>query len=336
MKTPTETEEQQTETEQEPLEGERLQKVMARGGIGSRRQVEQWIREGRIKVNRKPAELGMRVTPEDEIRFNGDQVHPFPKSGLEQRTRVLLYHKPAGQVTSRKDPEGRDTVFKHLPKVRGARWIAIGRLDYNTSGLLLFTTDGDLAHHLMHPSTEVDREYAVRVLGEATEEQLQQLRTGVELEDGVARFSDIVESGGSGANHWYHVVLQEGRNREVRRMWEAVGLTVSRLMRVRYGTIFLDKKVRVGKSRELEREEVRELQEVAGVQVAEPLKLKAAAADPREKRKAPRKKIQLRPSSEWSSNKNDMPSSKQPSKKTNKKPNKNSSSKSGKPYGRRR
>ena len=274
-------------------EGERLQKVMARAGIGSRRQVEQWIREGRIKVNRQPATLGMRVTPDDEIRFNGDQVHPFPKEGVSQRSRVLLYHKPAGQVTSRKDPEGRDTVFKHLPKLRGARWIAIGRLDYNTSGLLLFTTDGDLAHRLMHPSTEIDREYAVRVLGEATPEQLEQLRAGVELEDGVARFTDIVESGGKGANHWYHVVLQEGRNREVRRMWEAVGLTVSRLMRVRYGTIFLDKRVRVGKSRELELEEVRQLQEIAGMEVSEPLSLKGDKSTPR-KGAARRKKIYRR------------------------------------------
>ncbi len=275
-------------------EGERLQKVMARAGIGSRRQVEQWMREGRIKVNRQPAELGVRVTPADEIRFNGDQVHPFPKEGTQQQTRVLLYHKPAGQVTSRRDPEGRDTVFNHLPKIRGARWIAIGRLDYNTSGLLLFTTDGDLAHHLMHPSTEIDREYAVRVLGEATEEQLQQLRSGVELEDGVANFSDIVESGGAGTNHWYHVVLQEGRNREVRRMWEAVGLTVSRLMRVRYGTIFLDKRVRVGKTRELEREEVRQLQEIAGVEVSEPLTLKQSRSE-RGRGAARRKKIHHKP-----------------------------------------
>lgn len=310
METPTESDEQSAEGQTEAVTGERLQKVMARGGIGSRRQVEQWIREGRIKVNRQPAELGMRVTREDEIRFNGDQIHPFPKEGLQPQTRVLLYHKPAGQVTSRKDPEGRDTVFKHLPKLRGARWIAIGRLDYNTSGLLLFTTDGDLAHRLMHPSTEIDREYAVRVLGEATEAQLQQLRSGVELEDGEARFSDIVESGGSGSNHWYHVVLQEGRNREVRRMWEAVGLTVSRLMRVRYGTIFLDKKVRVGKSRELEREEVRQLQEIAGVQQSEPLMLKSAkTAEKRGGGAARRKKIHRRAPSEWSSGR--QPSSEQ-------------------------
>ncbi|HIJ35190.1 MAG TPA: pseudouridine synthase, partial [Gammaproteobacteria bacterium] len=255
----------ETDESVQPLTGERLQKVMARAGVASRRQVESWIREGKIRVNRETATLGMRITPEDEVRLNGDQLHLYPKEGGEMQTRVLLYHKPAGQVTSRKDPEGRDTVFKHLPKVRGGRWIAIGRLDYNTSGLLLFTTDGELAHRLMHPSTEVDREYAVRVLGEATAGQLEQLRKGVELEDGVARFSDIVESGGKGTNHWYHVVLQEGRNREVRRMWEAVGLTVSRLMRVRYGSIFLDKKIRAGKSRELEREEVRELMQVAGL-----------------------------------------------------------------------
>ncbi len=283
---------EQSTVESQP-QGERLQKVLARAGIGSRRQVEQWIREGRIKVNRQPAELGMRVTREDEIRLNGDQLHPFPREGVISQVRVLLYHKPAGQVTSRRDPEGRDTVFNHLPKIRGARWIAIGRLDYNTSGLLLFTTDGDLAHRLMHPSTEIDREYAVRVLGEATPEQLQQLRTGVELEDGVAHFSDIVESGGAGVNHWYHVVLQEGRNREVRRMWEAVGLTVSRLMRVRYGTIFLDKRVRAGKSRELERDEVRQLQEVAGIAPNAPLALKPSHSEPR-RGASRRKRIQHR------------------------------------------
>ncbi len=280
------------EIEQEEMEqpqGERIQKVMARAGIGSRRQVEQWIKEGRIKVNRQPAQLGMRITPEDEVRLNGDRVHPFPKSGAAPQTRVLLYHKPAGQVTTRRDPEGRDTVFNHLPKIRGARWIAIGRLDYNTSGLLLFTTDGELAHRLMHPSAAIDREYAVRVLGEASDEQLEQLHNGVELEDGIASFTDIVESGGKGANHWYHVVLQEGRNREVRRMWEAVGLTVSRLMRVRYGTIFLDK-LRAGKTRELERDEVRQLQEMAGIEVSEPLTLKKPRGE-RSKGAARRKKI---------------------------------------------
>jgi len=264
-----------SEEEQAP-EGERLQKVMARAGMGSRRQVEQWIREGRIKVNRQPATLGMRVTATDEIRLNGDRVHPFPKEGAAPRTRVLLYHKPAGQMTTRRDPEGRDTVFEHLPKVQGARWIAVGRLDYNTSGLLLFTTDGDLANRLMHPSAAVDREYAVRTLGEASEAQLEQLRNGVELEDGMARFSDIVESGGKGVNHWYHVVLQEGRNREVRRMWEAVGITVSRLMRVRYGPILLGNRVRTGKSRELDREEIRLLQQIAGAEVSEPLGLKSS------------------------------------------------------------
>ena len=287
----------ETDESVQPLTGERLQKVMARAGVASRRQVESWIREGKIRVNRETATLGMRITPEDEVRLNGDQLHLYPKEGGEMQTRVLLYHKPAGQVTSRKDPEGRDTVFKHLPKVRGGRWIAIGRLDYNTSGLLLFTTDGELAHRLMHPSTEVDREYAVRVLGEATAGQLEQLRKGVELEDGVARFSDIVESGGKGTNHWYHVVLQEGRNREVRRMWEAVGLTVSRLMRVRYGSIFLDKKIRAGKSRELEREEVRELMQGAGLKMEAPLKLKrpeeGTAARP-QKGAARRKKIRVR------------------------------------------
>ncbi len=274
----------------EVTEGERLQKVMARAGIGSRRQVEQWIREGRIKVNRRPATLGVRVTPGDEIRLNGDLIHPFSGSTKQSQARVLLYHKPAGQVTARNDPQGRDNVFNHLPKISGARWIVVGRLDYNTSGLLLFTTDGELAHRLMHPSSAIDREYAVRVLGEVSAEQMEQLRSGVELEDGVARFSDIVESGGKGANHWYHVVLQEGRNREVRRMWEAVGLTVSRLMRVRFGPIFLDK-LRVGKSRELDRAEVRELQLMVGIDVGRPLQLKKPLSGrKREGEKQPRRK----------------------------------------------
>ncbi|MBT3197988.1 MAG: pseudouridine synthase [Gammaproteobacteria bacterium] len=285
------------------LDGERLQKVLARAGIGSRRQVEQWIRDGRIKINRQPATLGVRVSAEDEIRLNGDQLHPFPRPGESRKSRVLLYHKPAGQVTTRKDPQGRDTVFNHLPKLRGARWIAVGRLDYNTSGLLLFTTDGDLAHHLMHPSAEVEREYAVRTLGMASDQQLEQLRSGVELEDGRAHFSDIVDSGGAGVNHWYHVVLQEGRNREVRRMWEAVGLTVSRLMRVRYGPIVLTSRVRMGKSRELELEEVRLLQGIAGVEVSEPLKLKSPVSKEavRGKKGAPAKsRIRHKPSSKSS------------------------------------
>ncbi len=256
------------ETEQEKLAGERIQKVLSNAGIGSRRQVEDWVRAGRIQVNREPAMIGMRITPADEIRLNGDQIHPFQKREQMQRTRVLLYNKPAGQVTSRKDEKGRKTVFDHLPRIQGGRWIAIGRLDINTMGLLLFTNDGQLANKLMHPSTQVDREYAVRILGTATAAQLTQLREGVELEDGVARFNDVVDSGneGEGVNHWYHVVLQEGRNRAVRRMWEAVGLTVSRLMRVRFGTIFLTNRVRMGKFVELSPEEVASLQELAGLE----------------------------------------------------------------------
>ncbi len=275
-----------------PLSGERLQKVMARAGLGSRRQIERWMQEGKIKVNRKPATLGIRVTASDEIRLNGDQVHPFPKEGGRNKSRVILYHKPARQMTTRSDPEGRDTVFNHLPKIRGARWISVGRLDYNTSGLLLFTTDGDLANRLMHPSAEVEREYAVRTMGEATDEQLDQLLKGVELDDGMAHFSDIVDSGGQGINHWYHVVLREGRNREVRRMWEAVGLTVSRLMRVRYGPVILSKSVRVGKSRELAPEEIRELQLVAGIEVAKPLGVTSGARTT----PSPRNKIRVKPS----------------------------------------
>lgn len=237
---------------------EKLQKVLARAGLGSRREMERWISDGRIEVNGKPATLGDRVKEtRDRIAVDGRLL----KQAEPQATRVLAYHKPVGEICTRDDPEGRTTVFENLPKLQQSRWLNIGRLDINTSGLLLFTNNGELAHQLTHPSKQVEREYAVRVLGTATEEVLKQLTQGVQLEDGFARFEHIVNSGGRGANHWYHVVVTEGRNRVVRRLWESQNMGVSRLMRVRFGPIFLESSLRVGKMRELKAAEVQRLLE---------------------------------------------------------------------------
>jgi 23S rRNA pseudouridine2605 synthase len=228
---------------------EKLQKVLARAGYGSRRELEDWITAGRIKVNNQVAKLGDRVSETDRITVDGDPVRKTRLS--ERRSRVLIYHKPVGEVCTRSDPEGRDTIFNHLPKLTSGRWITIGRLDLNTSGLLLITTDGDLANRMMHPSHQVEREYAVRVMGEVTPEILKNLKEGVELEDGPAHFDMIASGGGDGANSWYHVILREGRNREVRRLWESQGIQVSRLMRVRYGMISLPRGQRPGRWEEL-------------------------------------------------------------------------------------
>ncbi len=227
------------------MNSEKLQKVLARGGLGSRRAIEEWIKQGRVSVNRQPAHVGARVSSQDEIRLD-NRLIPSSKLFLGQYE-ILAYHKPEGEICSSHDPEGRPTVFERLPKPKSGKWILVGRLDINSSGLLLATTDGELANRLMHPSSGVEREYAVRVLGAVTPEQLAQLRTGVPLEDGEAKFDHIMEAGGEGANHWYHVVLHEGRNREVRRMWAAVGVTVSRLIRIRYGAAKLPPYLRAGR-----------------------------------------------------------------------------------------
>jgi 23S rRNA pseudouridine2605 synthase len=246
-------------------QGERLQKVLANAGLGSRREIERWIKDGKVKVNGKLAKLGDRVQGEDLVQIGNRKIKIDRISDIERR--VIIYNKPEGEVVTKFDPERRPTVFRKLPKLKASgRWIAVGRLDINSSGLMLFTTDGELANRLMHPSKALEREYAVRVLGEVTDEMLETLVHGVELEDGPARFEDIVESGGKGANRWFHLVIMEGRNREVRRMWEAVGAKVNRLKRVRYGPIMLGDRLHVGKYRDLEPNEMSELLAMVGME----------------------------------------------------------------------
>lgn len=243
--------------------GEKLQKVLARTGFGSRREMERWIEERRITVDGHVASLGDRVDGTARITVDGKPLKAAPA----EETRCILYHKPTGEVCSRKDPQGRKTVFDHLPKLKSGRWISIGRLDYNTSGLLLFSTDGDLANALMHPSSNIEREYMVRIMGDVQPEMLQRMMEGVMLEDGVAKFADVQDGGGEGINRWFYVVLMEGRNREVRRLWESQGLTVSRLKRVRYGEVFIPSRVKQGQWSELERKEIKGLYRMAGLGV---------------------------------------------------------------------
>ncbi len=211
------------------------------------------ILAGRITVNREPADVGQKVAPGDEVRINGELVKV---RFAEPRARILMYHKPAGEIVTRDDPEGRPTVFEKLPNIGNGKWIAIGRLDFNTEGLLLFTNSGELANKMMHPRYEVEREYAVRVMGLLTPEQEQALLTGIELEDGPGKVEKLTDGGGEGSNHWYHIVIREGRNREVRRLFEAIGLTVSRLIRTRYGTVAMPSRVKRGQTLELTPEEV--------------------------------------------------------------------------------
>lgn len=234
--------------------GERIQKVLAQGGMGSRREIERWIDEGRIKINGMVAGQGVRLKAGDYLQLN-ERVVNWEKFS-EQATRVLLYHKAVGEVVTRNDPEGRPTVFSNLPKLDTARWIAVGRLDINTSGLLLLTNNGELANRLMHPSSQVQREYAVRILGNVSDATLELLKTGVQLEDGSAKFDELHFYGGEGANKWYHVIVSEGRNRLVRRLWESQQLTVSRLMRVRYGEIVLPDGLKTSRSYELNDKEL--------------------------------------------------------------------------------
>lgn len=243
---------------------EKLHKLLANAGYGSRREMERWIGAGRLTINGKPAMLADRVTESDNIKLDGRYIS-LKFAG--NKPRVLIYHKPEGEICSRHDPEGRASIFDNLPKLKSARWIAVGRLDINTSGLLLFTTDGVLANKLMHPSAEIEREYAVRVLGEVTDDMLRTMQAGVELEDGVAHFDKIVDAGGTGANHWYHVILREGRKREVRRLWESQGVRVSRLQRIRFGELLLPRSLRPGKWRDLEEAELQTLYTSVGLEL---------------------------------------------------------------------
>ena len=236
------------------MKDEKLQKALARMGLGSRRQMEEVIKAGRVSVNNGPATIGDRVSPGDEIRVDGRQIKYTAES--EKRRRVIAYYKPEGEICSANDPEGRPTVFERLPKLTHDRWVMVGRLDINSTGLLLFTNDGEMAHRLMHPSNEITREYAVRVLGEVTSEIARNLTNGVMLEDGMAQFEDIKDGGGEGVNKWYHVKLKEGRNREVRRIFESQGLKVSRLLRTRYGTVILPRELRTGRWMELDKNDI--------------------------------------------------------------------------------
>lgn len=241
----------------------KLHKVLAEAGLGSRREMEELIVAGRVSVNSEPAHIGQRILPTDQVKINGKLIQRKVSS---KPPRVLVYHKPAGEIVSTSDPEGRQSVFESLPKMKVGKWLAVGRLDYNTEGLLLFTTSGDLANRLMHPRYGIEREYAVRTLGELEEGMRQKLLAGVELEDGMAQFSKIADGGGEGVNKWYRVIIGEGRNREVRRMFEAVGLTVSRLIRTRYGVMTLPSGLKRGRWDELGEDAVRSLLKVSGLE----------------------------------------------------------------------
>jgi 23S rRNA pseudouridine2605 synthase len=249
-------------------QGEKLQKLLAQAGLGSRREMERVISAGRVKLNDRVAKLGDRASASDDIRVDGRLVKL--ENTANYAGKVLIYNKPEGEICSRNDPDGRRTVFDRLPKLKSGRWIAVGRLDYNTSGLLLFTTDGELANKLMHPSSVIEREYLCRVLGRVDDALLQRLVDGVLLEDGVARFTDIVDGGGEGANRWFYVVVMEGRNREVRRLWESQELQVNRLKRVRFGEIFLPSKLSQGQWAELPADEVATLYAMAGMEPLQP------------------------------------------------------------------
>ena len=237
---------------------EKIQKVLANAGLASRRQIETWLQAGRIYVNGQLAKLGDRMTLQDKVCVDSRTI--MLMKSANQKTRILLYHKPEGEICSRNDPEQRPTVFDRLPLLRNGRWISVGRLDFNTSGVLLLTNNGELAHRLMHPSTEIEREYAVRVQGQVSPDMLNNMKNGIPLDDGIpAHFDAISDAGGEGSNHWYHVLVKEGRNRVVRKLWESQGVKVSRLIRIRFDVITLPRSLRRGRWMELEKEAVIDL-----------------------------------------------------------------------------
>ena len=264
----------------------RLQKFLANAGMGSRREIEGWIREGLIRLNQKEAILGDQVSEGDDLTIN-KRFYKVVMQGYVNR-KVLIYHKPEGEICTRDDPEGRRTVFDKLPKLGAGRWIVVGRLDINSLGLLLFTNDGDLANRLMHPSSEIERKYSTRIMGTASDEVLARLTQGVELEDGLAKFDLIRHTGGEGFNQWYDVSLKEGRNREVRRLWESQELTVSRLIRVQYGPITLPKWLGRGKFADLDKAQIHALLHRVGLDkaVSDESMLKLVPVHPRHKRRA--------------------------------------------------
>ncbi len=263
-------------TEGSSIAGEKLQKALATAGFGSRREMEKHIQAGEVQVNGKMAHLGERVNPKDTLKWHG-QTYVVPEP-WKKEVRVILYNKPEGQVSSRQDPEGRETVFTSLPSLSKGRWVSVGRLDINTSGLMLFTDDGELANRLMHPSSGVDREYLVRIQGEVSDEAITRLKQGVELDDGPARFTDVVRSktDSNGVNSWYHCAVMEGRNREVRRLWESQELRVSRLKRVRFGPIVIPPFVKPGQWIDLSEKEVSELHRRVGLPIPRKRKFKPA------------------------------------------------------------
>ena len=248
-------------------QAERIQKILARAGYGSRREIGRWVNAGEITVDGVIAKAGQAITETDKVVLRGHVLKLASK--LKTKPQVILYHKKVGEICSRNDPEGRPTVFDSLPKLSSGRWIQVGRLGINTDGLMLFTTDGELANRLMHPSYEIEREYASRILGEVTDEMLSNLKQGVILEDGKAKFNSIHFAGGEGANRWYNVTLNEGRNREVRRLWESQDLVVSRLRRIRYGNIELKRSLRAGNFEDLDVRGMRTLYEKVKMELEE-------------------------------------------------------------------
>lgn len=237
---------------------DKLQKIIANAGLTSRRKAEEWIKSGRVSVNGTIAELGDRAEAKDKVRVDGKTIQVTSEENFQRR--MLAYHKPEGEICTRNDPEGRPSVFDALPNIKQGRWINIGRLDINTSGLLFFTNDGELANRLMHPSYQLLRKYAVRVRGAVTEDVLKQLTHGVELDDGLAKFESVVDAGGEGSNHWYKVTLREGKNREIRRLWEAFDIQVSRLHRIQYGHYELPRTIKRGRWQDLTLKELAEFE----------------------------------------------------------------------------